>query len=448
MPFDADTGFFEHEKGKPLVLLLSGVAREGILSTLHAAGRQYKTKVLESRVENWRTILKHFDDYKVECVLAKIGAFAMSCITDDDYVDVSESLFSKIGSVPHIIFIYEDILAGRLEAYHDIQNFEESRGAALALLDKCNLRVMPYMRNAEVTIMAETFLSEIEKHLVFRLYVPSGRMWSSESDKLLQLFRDYLAKVANISVRLDQSRTDKGVIYEIHSEDIARNSNIGREFSEFTNFLDLCASDIGAAEQILRDKAVDSKEVLGMLSRYAKEAKRLSIDLKHERERKVLTIRQRLESELADLIPSTINSATIESLVNRAVPQLTGLQEAISVDQEVIRLPARREVTNLTINLNPQIVETVNGIVAKEINGNQHLGQEPQQLLDLIKQYGGKDTRELTSSVHELEDGSAPSPGRLNAKQKIKKFLIDVGGKVGDVGLHVLQSYIEKKLGL
>jgi hypothetical protein len=105
---------------------------------------------------------------------------------------------------------------------------------------------MPYKRNAEVTIMAETFVADIDKHLVFRLYVPSGRMWSSESDKLLHLFREYLARVKNISVRLDQCRTDKGVIYEIHSEDIGAGKSLGKEYSEFTQFLDMCASDLDA----------------------------------------------------------------------------------------------------------------------------------------------------------------------------------------------------------
>jgi hypothetical protein len=188
--------------------------------------------------------------------------------------------------------------------------------------------------------------------------------------------------------------------------------------------------------------------MVNILSRYSKEAKRLSVDLKHEREQKVLCIRQRLESELVDLTPGETNWADVESLVNFAVPQLTGVHGAISVDQESMRLPSRDSMTNITINLNPQIVETVNGVVAQEISGDQHMGPEAQQLLELIKQYGEKDVRDLASSVHELEDTSAPTPGRFNARQKLKKFLIDVGAKAGDVAAGVLQSYVEKQLGL
>jgi hypothetical protein len=311
-----------------------------------------------------------------------------------------------------------------------------------------DIRIMPYKRNAEVTVMAETFLVETEQNLVFRLYVPSGRLWSNESDKLLQLFRDYLAKVTHISVRLDQYRTDKGIIYEIHSEEITSPSGINDEFVEFTNFMDLCATDLQAAEEILKSKDVKQKDVVGILSRYSKEAKRLSVDLKHEREQKVLSIRQRLESELIDTIPGAADWDAINSLVNMAVPQLSGSRGAISIEQRPMMLPPHTTAQHLTINLNPQIIDTVNGVVAQEISGDQHVGIEAQQLLELIQQYGGNESRELASSVHELEDQSAPKGGRLNAKQRLTKFLIGVGKRVEGIATNVLQAYIQSKMGL
>jgi hypothetical protein len=446
--YDRETDTFELEKDKPLVLLLGNIGHEGILSTLRTSGRQYKSKYLESQAKNWQSILKYFDKYTIEGVLVKLSPHAISLMVSNEYSGIRESLFQKIGSVPNIVFVYEDILSGHFEDGQWHRPSEESRNAVLEMLAEHNVHIMPYRRNAEVTIMAESFLSETEQHLIFRLYVPSGRIWSNESDKLLHLFREYLARVTHIKVRLDQYRTDKGVIYEIHSEEIANSTNIGNEFSEFTQFMDLCASDMEAAEQMLKSKDVDQREVVSILSRYSKEAKRLSVDLKHEREQKVLSIKQRLESELVDSIPGGTNWGAIESLVNLVVPQLSGVLGAISVDQESMRLPSPSSMTSVTINLNPQIVETVNGVVAQEISGDQHIGPEAQQLLELIKLYAGKDARELASSVHELEDTSAPKPGRLTAKQKLTKFLIDVGSKAGDVAAGVLQTYIEKQLGL
>ncbi|WP_449258264.1 hypothetical protein [Chlorobium limicola] len=450
--YDRETDTFDLEKDKPLVLLLGSIGHEGILSTLRTSGRQYKSKFLESRANNWLSILKYFDEYTIEGVLLKLSSHAISLMVSNEYSGIRESLLKKIGSVPNIVFLYEDILSGHFEDGHwaDIHHrpSEESRKAVLEMLAEHKVNIMPFRRNAEVTIMAESFLSEIEQYLIFRLYVPSGRIWSNESDKLLQLFREYLARVANIKVRLDQFRTDKGVIYEIHSEEIANSTNIGKEFSEFTQFMDLCASDTEAAEKMLKSKNIDQREIIHILSRYSKEAKRLSVDLKHEREQKVLSIRQRLESELVDSIPNVTDWGAIESLVNLAIPKLSGVHGALTVDQESMRLPSPSSMTNVTINLNPQIVETVNGIVAQEISGDQHIGPEAQQILELIKLYAGKDTRELASSVHELEDTSAPKPGRLTAKQKLKKFLIDVSSKAGDVAAGVLQTYIEKQLGL
>lgn len=55
---------------------------------------------------------------------------------------------------------------------------------------------------------------------------------------------------------------------------------------------------------------------------------------------------------------------------------------------------------------------------------------------------------ELTSAVYELADKSAPQSGRITAKQKLKKFLLGLGGGIKEVAIGILQSYIEKQLGL
>ena len=98
--------------------------------------------------------------------------------------------------------------------------------------------------------------------------------------------------------------------------------------------------------------------------------------------------------------------------------------------------------------MRPQIIASVQGIVAQEVSGTQNVGVEASQLIDLIKLYGGSRATELTSAVYELEDGDAKQEDRLSARQKLKAFLYKSSGKIGDVALGVLQSYIESKLGL
>jgi transposase InsO family protein len=45
-----------------------------------------------------------------------------------------------------------------------------------------------------------------------------------------------------------------------------------------------------------------------------------------------------------------------------------------------------------------------------------------------------------------VDDDSAPEPGRVTAKQRIKQFLIVTADKIGDTTAGVLQTYVEKKL--
>ncbi len=449
--YDPETGSYELDKDKPLVILLGNIGHEGIVSKLQATHRQYKSKFLESKVENWESILQYFDDFIVESVLIKLTSQSISLMATKEYDEVRDKLFKKISEVSNILFVYEDILSGQLneeESFYDYPT-EEDRTLVFDYLSESGVNVLPYKRNAEITMMAETFLTETEQNLIFRLYIPTSRLWSNESDKLIQLFKDYLAKVASIKVRLDQYRTDKGIIYEIHSDEIASSTGIDIEFSEFTQFMDLCVTDLSAAEEILRNKSVEPQEVVSIISRYSKEAKRLNIDLKHEREQKVLSIKHRLESELVDSISGEMDWGTIDTLVNMAVPSFNGVKSAVAIDQKPISsLSDRITQGNITINVNPQIIENVNGIVAQEIVGDQTLGVEPKELLDLISQFGGNKSQDLASSVYELEDESAPESGRLNAKQQLKKFLIDVGKKSGDVAIKILQSYVEKQIGL
>lgn len=447
--YDPETGVYELEADKPLILLLGSVSHEGVLSKLQASNRQYKSKFLESKVKNWESILKYFDDYVIDAVLIKLTPHVITLMASNEYKDVRVKLFKKIGEVSNILFVYEDLLSGEFETHSWLdQPSEEDRNLIFEMLSEHGINVLPYKRNSEVTVMAETFLTETEQNLIFRLYVPTGRLWSNESDKLIQLFRDYLAKVASIKVRLDQYRTDKGVIYEIHSEEVESSAGIDAEFSEFTQFMDLCVTDPSAAENMLKEKSVKPKDLMGLLSRYSKEAKRLNVDLKHEREQKILSIKHRLESELVDTIPGATDWSSIDAMVNMAVPALSGSKVAIAVDQEPTMLSGSSSHGNITVNVNPQIIDTVNGVIAQEIRGDQTIGVEAQQLLGLINKYGGVASQDLASSVHELEDKSAPKSGRLNAKQKLKKFLIEVSKKTGDVAMGVLQSYIEKQLGL
>ena len=304
---------------------------------------------------------------------------------------------------------------------------------------------MPYKTNSQVSVLSQSFLSETESNLLFRIYVPSSRIWAQETDKLLLLFKDYLANIGHQGVRLDQQRTDKGIIYEFHGEELKGQNGLASEFSDFTGFMNLCANDQKAAHISLSNSGVNEEQIPRILTRYAKEAKRLYVDIKQEYEVKILSIKHRLESELTDNMPLEVKPDDITILIENALPAFAGIETPLK--HEGI-LPSEVRNNSLTINIKPQIVEAANCVIAQEINGNQNIGACSEELLQLINQFAGKDTNDLTSAVYELEDESVPNADRLKAKQKLKKFLITVGKKSGDIGMKILQKYIESQVGL
>lgn len=426
---------------KPLVLLLGKITHEGVTSALCASGRQYKQKYPESSIKNWETILGYFHRYNVREVIWKLSPITYDYLNHPKYLPICHELMSKIASRPHVLFVHRELLSGEIE---------EESFPSKAIIPEVNklfkehkLNVLPYDRNAEVTVLALEFIADTEQGLLLRVYVPSGRLWANETDRLLQLFRDYLARVNKLKIRLDQTRTDRGIIYEFHG-DPETHCDLSAEFDQFSQFVDLCITNPDQAREILTNKNIAVAEVSDILTRYGKEAKRLHVDMKHDRERKILNIRQRMESELVDVLPDTALTQ-VEALIDSIVPRIGSSRAAITVDQSPLQITG---AANVTLNLQPQIIHAVNSVVASEVRGDVHLTSQDQQLLSLIEQYDHTETTQLASAVHELADTSAPKPGRLLAKQRIVKFLIGITDKIGDVAAGLLQAYLQSKIGL
>jgi len=437
---------------KPLVLLLGWVDHEGILSSLKATGRQYKKKLLDSYPANWETIHMVFKEFKVSAVLGKFSGRVLTLLAHSDYADVREGLFKEIGTVPNQVFIYEDILQGeqtdRIRAEIDPYPPQEERDAAINFLRANNIEVTPYRTKAEVTVIAESFLDELDRNLIFRLYVPSGRLWSAEADKFLQLFQDYLARVDQLAVRLDQKRTDYGVIYEFHGEAPPGEANLSTEFHDFSKLMDLCATDSEAAANLLKAKNLNAREVTNILERYSKEVRRLQLDIKHDAESKIISIRHRLESELIELAPTAQEWDAMASVVNAVVPSFSVALPNPSRSLSIFPTNSAAARTHITYNFRPQFVNTLNGVIAEEVHGNQHFAPEHHELLELIRQHGGAQTKQLETAVYEVADKGVDQVDRIRAKQRIKGFLIAAGKRTGDMAFSILQKYIEGQIGV
>jgi hypothetical protein len=315
-----------------IVLLLGDIAHEGVTSQLSTAGLSYKRKFLSSSAANWATIVRLFQTHDVRTVLGKLTGDVYGHLVSQDYKSVSSELLKAIATRPHRLFAYEDLVASKESAEED----ESDRfwRPSVKVMQKANeilrthgLDVLPYRKRAEVTVSAQSFLEEIHEGLLFRLYVPSGRLWGDQMGQLLALFKDYLSKVAGLNVRLDQQSTTKGVIYAFHGVDLGvedtNRKELAKHFEDFTRLTDLCATDPAAAEELLKGTGANAREITQIISRYSKEFRRLQIDLKHAREEKILSIRHRLESELVDVVQPAQQSV-IETTVNALIPEVVG----------------------------------------------------------------------------------------------------------------------------
>jgi hypothetical protein len=107
-------------------------------------------------------------------------------------------------------------------------------------------------------------------------------------------------------------------------------------------------------------------------------------------------------------------------------------------------MPSDRSVT---VNISQQLVNAVESTIVQNIQGTTNISPEAKELLSLVERFGGRNTTALESAVHEFEDQDARLSDRLGARQRLKGFLIQLGGKVEDAALAVLQAYIESKMG-
>ena len=388
-------------------------------------------------------------------VLGKLTGGIYAQLADPDYKRVSSQLLKEIAARPHRLFAYEDLLANKESSEIDENGDDRFWRPTVKIMKTVNelfkvngIDILPYRKRAEVTVSAQSFVKETDEGLLFRLYVPSGRLWGDQMGQLLSLFKDYLTKVAGLNVRLDQQSTSKGVIYAFHGVDLGAEDNdrkkLTKHFEDFTKLTDLCATDPSAAEEVLKGTGANAREITQIISRYSKEIRRLQLDLKHAREEKILSIRHRLESELLDVVQPA-QQGLIEATVNALIPEVVGAR----VGQAML-LPISQPVAaaqqNITLNFKPQFIEHIEGVVAQEVNGIAQLTNNDKALISLFEQHGGGKAAELTSALQELNDDSAPEPGRVTAKQRIKQFLIAASDKIGDAAAGVLQTYVEKKL--
>ena len=285
-----------------------------------------------------------------------------------------------------------------------------------------------------------------EADLLFRIYIPSERLYSGEAGRLLTLFRDWLITTRGHGVRQSSHRTAAGELYEFFADVSVALSDLREQFGIFSNFMALCADNASAAIDLLAQVGLGHVASSDLVDRFSRDIRRLQVDLRHERERRILSLRHSLEEELLDqgLDLRTVQSIQLNALLEILVP-------GPSATESLALLAAPHQIQQafpITMQINQQIINAVESTVIQNVQGTVHLGPEAKQLLALIERFGGREAGMLESAVHELEDVDTRPADRSTAKRQLKKFLGQLAGSVHDVALDLLEKYLESKLGL
>jgi hypothetical protein len=447
---------------RKIFLFLGRFSQEGLRSKLNVTNVWYITKLMESMPRNWQEVVRILESPNLVGVVGKFSRGVYARMAMEEYSKVSKEILEALSRVPHIIFIHDDIVDGkqdphmheRIVGYSEEEDSElyefyssglseEQTNLANGLIKEYGVHVASYQKNSELYVLADSFIEDLENNLLFRIYVPKGRLYSNETSRLLDLFRDWLTSIKKEKVRQDGYKTSRGQVFEFFSDRSLGQDEVAGEIQEFSRFLDLCNQPV-AATRALQSIGVEKASAVEIVGRYAKEVRRLRVDIKQEREQRILQIRHQIESELIEeSINPGLDWQVISDIISEMVPENPG-------DLNSLMTGHTAPTTNAAgrVQINQQIIEKAYGEVSQNIAGTQHFGADAQALIEIIRDYAGPSEAELIASVHEISDSEARTADRLTAKHRIKSFLLRSRDNIESAAFGLAQSYIESQMGL
>lgn len=457
---------------KQFLFVGSTTDKEGATTQLKASGGTYRKKLLASNPENWLTIAQMMRGPEVKGVLVTLTGNDYRTMRHRRYQHAAEALLDALTAVPHVVFVHESVFfdeatvskssAGifddvaapvsdqdevAIDPWEDdleiwrrnvfIAVDEETRHAVNSMLRDRSLNVLPYVTNAQRAVMATSFIEGHDSALLFRVYVPAGRLYADEADRLLTLFHDWLSATGRAAVRQDGYRTSAGQVYEFFGIEPAKVGDLERRFEDFSQFLELCVTDSASATAHLRDRGIAPERAASMITRYARDARRLSLDLRHAREDRIVQLTHLFENEVLEELDGTTRSA-----LEQMVPEAGSLASILAPAAVTSPVPAGE------VRITQQVFTGPVAQVVQNIEGTVNLGPDARTMLDLIAVHGDREVAALTSALHELEDIDARPTDRLTARQKLKAFLGGLAGQIPAMTMQTLQKYLEQKIGI
>ncbi|WBL19134.1 hypothetical protein [Citricoccus sp. NR2] len=461
-------------------LFLGATDSESATTRLRASGAIYRKKMLNSRPDNWRKIVDLVVSPQNRGTLVTLTSGDYDSIHDPNYQVVAQDLLDGLAKIPHVIFVHEAVFltpeqrkaaeGGHIDRstlvditprFDDEDYFgmsredffgevpDELRQHVNTMFRERGLNVVPYRTNVERSIMANSFLEDNERHLLFRFYVPSGRLYARESETLLGLFRDWLGQTGRTRIRQEGYSTNAGQVFEFFSTEGEPSGGVTSYFQDFSEFLDNCVTFPEVAINQLIVTGLDESAAARTVSRFGTLAKRLTLDLKQRREERSLSLKHQFENLLMET--GGLHGDELDAVIDTLLPPPT---------VSGVTLPARTvglgpggtlEATAgqpAVVNINPQFINEVAGSVVQNVQGTVNLGPQAHELLEVIAKFGGTSQVQLESAVYELEDDGARAEDRIVARGRLKSFLAGLGNRGLGIGLDILQKYVEHKVGV
>jgi hypothetical protein len=270
---------------KKFFLFLGDTNREGVLSKLKTSDFEYVNKRLESGVDNHKKIIKLLKNPNLMGVITTLPSHVMRICVSDSHLETTRHMFELIHNLPHLVFIHETFFRGTISVGPNFETYsfgyitDADKNVMNALLHEFDLTIAPYKTNAEMSVLTTEFVDTQGSNLAFRMYIPRDRLWSNETGVMIGLFRDYLTRVGGLRVRQEERSTPLGTVYELFADVSMRTGALMEEFRDFSRLLDTTLSDPDAARSVLESKNLNPNEVSSIIDKYAKEARRLHIDL-------------------------------------------------------------------------------------------------------------------------------------------------------------------------
>ncbi len=306
--------------------------------------------------------------------------------------------------------------------YMALDRIEEGREREVEIADfideilSLNSKIWTFVDKKSKNSLIEVFTSEVLNDVFFSIYVSDSQFLSDEFEEFLKIFEKYLQKIKGINFSVDVLDSINGRKFNFKSKDKGIDIDIFQnDIHAFGEFMDLCIENPDLANEILDSKFKNNNEVKELINFFSKKYKRLSLDIKHQKERLKLSLNQEFENSIMEL--------DIQS--NPAY--LIGGSNIIVESFKDYKLESN---SNLKFNLHFKYSE------------------EEERIFQIALKYGEeRDLMEVKSNVEILKDQDIPKREKISAKEKLKAFLIKAGRKsfkhAEDIGVKLLTKYLE-----